>query len=217
MSESAAGPRRRDKHESREALIRAAFELFAEQGYDGPSLSQICARAGYTRGVFYVHFASRDELVAAVMERGLQDFIDDVLRADPGEPGVAVILRRFLQRLETRGELARSESLRVGAGELPFDGFHFYRLLEACVRAPNVRAEFARLVDGAVLRIASALGADREAGRLRAAVPDADLAGVALFAALGALVATELDVPIDPARVLGGLLDLARAADAHAP
>ena len=49
---------RRDaaKKETRSALIRAALKLFHEEGFDGPSLDAICARAGYTRGAFYVHF-----------------------------------------------------------------------------------------------------------------------------------------------------------------
>jgi AcrR family transcriptional regulator len=55
---SGAG-RRRDKQGSREALVRAAEDLFIAHGFDEPSLSAICERAGYTRGVFYVHFKTR--------------------------------------------------------------------------------------------------------------------------------------------------------------
>src|SRR5262252_1452795 len=50
---------------TREALIQAGIELFAEKGLDAPSLDEICDRAGYTRGAFYVHFADRDEFVVA--------------------------------------------------------------------------------------------------------------------------------------------------------
>src|SRR5262245_37416602 len=44
------------KQETREALLRAGMEMFAEQGLDAPSLDALCARAGFTRGAFYVHF-----------------------------------------------------------------------------------------------------------------------------------------------------------------
>ncbi|MCZ7684911.1 MAG: TetR family transcriptional regulator [Sandaracinaceae bacterium] len=54
---------------TREALVDAAAELFAEQGLTGPSLDAICAKAGFTRGAFYVHFATRDDLIAAVVEK----------------------------------------------------------------------------------------------------------------------------------------------------
>ena len=57
------------KAASREAIITAAIEAFAEQGLDGPSLDDICARAGYTRGAFYVQFKDRDDLIVAVTER----------------------------------------------------------------------------------------------------------------------------------------------------
>lgn len=59
------------KHETREALITAAMAAFAEDGLDNPSLDAICARAGYTRGAFYVHFRDREDLIAAVSERFL--------------------------------------------------------------------------------------------------------------------------------------------------
>ena len=55
--------------ESRAALVQAAFELFAEQGLDVPSLDAICDRAGYTRGAFYVHFKTREDTIVAVMDQ----------------------------------------------------------------------------------------------------------------------------------------------------
>src|SRR6266545_6764537 len=61
--------REQAKQETREALILAALSEFSERGLSAPSLDAICARAGYTRGAFYVHFADRDELIAAVMEK----------------------------------------------------------------------------------------------------------------------------------------------------
>ena len=63
------GARELTKQETREALLRAGMELFAEQGLDVPSLDALCARAGFTRGAFYVHFADREEFIVAVMER----------------------------------------------------------------------------------------------------------------------------------------------------
>ena len=54
--------RRETKQETREALISAALAEFAEHGFDAPSLDAICARAGYTRGAFYVHFRDRSDL-----------------------------------------------------------------------------------------------------------------------------------------------------------
>ena len=58
-----SAPAQAAKQETREALLQAAMAEFAEKGLDLPSLDAICARAGFTRGAFYVHFRDREELV----------------------------------------------------------------------------------------------------------------------------------------------------------
>ncbi len=48
---------------TRERVLTAASEVFAERGFGGASVEDICERAGFTRGAFYSNFASKDELV----------------------------------------------------------------------------------------------------------------------------------------------------------
>jgi AcrR family transcriptional regulator len=48
------------------ALISAARELFAEDGYAATSLDAVVAKAGVTKGALYHHFAGKRELFAAV-------------------------------------------------------------------------------------------------------------------------------------------------------
>src|SRR4051794_38148701 len=67
------------KRETREALIAAGVSVFSEEGLDTPSLDSICARAGYTRGAFYVHFKDRDDFIMAVMSEALSSFIDAII------------------------------------------------------------------------------------------------------------------------------------------
>jgi AcrR family transcriptional regulator len=50
----------------RERVLAAAVDLFAEQGYDGTSVSQVVARAGVAKGGFYHHFASKEALLYEV-------------------------------------------------------------------------------------------------------------------------------------------------------
>ncbi|HKA30465.1 MAG TPA: TetR/AcrR family transcriptional regulator, partial [Candidatus Binatia bacterium] len=73
------GARELAKQETRDALIAAGLEAFAEHGLDVPSLDAICSRAGFTRGAFYVHFKDRDDFVVAVMEHVLGGFLDAVI------------------------------------------------------------------------------------------------------------------------------------------
>lgn len=58
--------------DNRAALLRAAIEVFSEQGPDAP-LSAIAKRAGVSQGVLYRHFRSRGELAFAAFERNLDD------------------------------------------------------------------------------------------------------------------------------------------------
>ncbi len=50
----------------RDRVLAAAVDLFAEQGFDGTSVSQVVARAGVAKGGFYHHFVSKEALLYEV-------------------------------------------------------------------------------------------------------------------------------------------------------
>ena len=47
-------------------LVRSAAELFDRNGFSGTTLADVSRAAGVTKGAFYFHFASKDELGGAV-------------------------------------------------------------------------------------------------------------------------------------------------------
>ncbi|GHB13784.1 TetR/AcrR family transcriptional regulator [Streptomyces chryseus] len=49
-------------------LLDAAREVFAESGFEGARIEDICRRAGYTRGAFYSNFRTKDELFFALFD-----------------------------------------------------------------------------------------------------------------------------------------------------
>jgi AcrR family transcriptional regulator len=51
-----------------EKLFEAAAQVFEEQGIGSASIETIAAAAGFTRGAFYSNFASKDELIIAMLE-----------------------------------------------------------------------------------------------------------------------------------------------------
>jgi len=51
---------------ARQRVLDAAVDLFATQGYSATSVAQVIERAGLTKGGFYHHFASKDELLYEV-------------------------------------------------------------------------------------------------------------------------------------------------------
>jgi AcrR family transcriptional regulator len=63
---------------TRDALLRAAHELFAERGYAGVGTEEIVARAGVTRGALYHHFADKRDLFRAVHEQLEQRLVADI-------------------------------------------------------------------------------------------------------------------------------------------
>jgi AcrR family transcriptional regulator len=60
-------PERR-RQQTRDALITAAAQVFAERGFHGASLDEVAAVAGFTKGAVYSNFKGKDDLFVAVLE-----------------------------------------------------------------------------------------------------------------------------------------------------
>lgn len=48
---------------SKDKIIRTAWDLFYEKGYDATTLNDIIEKAGVAKGTFYYHFPSKDTLL----------------------------------------------------------------------------------------------------------------------------------------------------------
>jgi TetR/AcrR family transcriptional repressor of nem operon len=57
----------RAPHESRTKLLDAALKVVRTKGYSATRIEDICAAAGLTKGSFFHHFKSKDELALAAM------------------------------------------------------------------------------------------------------------------------------------------------------
>jgi AcrR family transcriptional regulator len=62
-SERAPGLREANQRERRDALIAAAYALFAERGYAATTMDDVAQRAGLSRRTAFRYFASKEELV----------------------------------------------------------------------------------------------------------------------------------------------------------
>lgn len=67
------GVSRQQAVENRHAIVTAAEKLFRERGVDAVGLAELMKAAGFTQGGFYNHFKSKDALVAAVMEKAMEE------------------------------------------------------------------------------------------------------------------------------------------------
>jgi AcrR family transcriptional regulator len=52
---------------TRARLLEAAFTVFAAQGYTGATIDAIVQAAGYSKGAFYFHFSSKEEVFLEVL------------------------------------------------------------------------------------------------------------------------------------------------------
>jgi AcrR family transcriptional regulator len=60
----------------REVIERAAAEVFAERGYHGASIDEICRRSGVTAPVLYDHFESKLALHRRLLERTRDELLE---------------------------------------------------------------------------------------------------------------------------------------------
>lgn len=67
------GHSRAEKAQSRERILSLAGQIIRARGIDAISIGALMKEAGLTHGAFYVHFESRDALIAAALERALLD------------------------------------------------------------------------------------------------------------------------------------------------
>jgi AcrR family transcriptional regulator len=120
---------------SRDDWIAAAFDAIADGGLSAVSVEPLAARLGVTKGSFYSHFSSRDELIEATLESwershggsGLAQFarIEDpaerlrgvllaaVTFSQSGAPSVHMSLLGELADPRVRGAVARVTAKRV--------------------------------------------------------------------------------------------------------
>ena len=62
--------------ERREVIERAAAEVFAQRGYHGASIDEICRRSGVTAPVLYDHFGSKLALHRRLLERTRDELLE---------------------------------------------------------------------------------------------------------------------------------------------
>ena len=70
----------------REQILEAAETLFYEEGFHATGIDRVVSKAGVVRMTLYNHFASKDDLVLAVLDRRQRRFLDSLDAAVAGSP-----------------------------------------------------------------------------------------------------------------------------------
>lgn len=166
---------------TRQRLLTAALELFAEQGYERTSAGQIATRAGVTEMTFFRHFPTKASLL-----------VDD-----PYDPVIGAAIRAQPTDLDPITRTARG--IRVAWQDLAPPSTEEVRVrLRIVARTPSLRASLAGGTAATEAVIADALvagGTPHSAARIAAG------------AALGALNTALLEWSLTDADDLGHAID----------
>jgi AcrR family transcriptional regulator len=88
--------------ETRQRILNAAMDTFARCGYDAASVAEICERAGVTKGGFYHHFSTKQELFLKLLERWLGEIDVQMAAARCGGTSVPeslLVMTGMIQRV----------------------------------------------------------------------------------------------------------------------
>jgi AcrR family transcriptional regulator len=100
---------RAEGRDARKALLEAAMDAFARLGYRDATVDEIAALAGYSKGAFYWHFSSKDDLFFALLEERIDrpwfEAIEFMERASPEQDIAPDGSRRFVEVLRGEREL----------------------------------------------------------------------------------------------------------------
>lgn len=151
--------------ENRARIVEKASKLFRERGYDGVSVADLMAAAGFTHGGFYKHFSSKADLMAEAAACGFSQSAANTADADP-----ATILTEYLSR-QHRDKLGHGCTLAALSGD-------------AARQSASVRKTFAEGIERQLTTLARDAAASGQDGARRARAQ-----GIATLAqAVGALV-----------------------------
>ncbi|CAH2716593.1 hypothetical protein BACCIP111895_03780 [Neobacillus rhizosphaerae] len=62
----------------KQLIMEKALELFAKQGFEATSVQQITEHCGISKGAFYLSFKSKDELILALINHFMMQFISEI-------------------------------------------------------------------------------------------------------------------------------------------
>ncbi|HEX9752542.1 MAG TPA: TetR/AcrR family transcriptional regulator, partial [Methyloceanibacter sp.] len=98
------------KAETRKKIVESARRLFNRHGFSGVSIDEIMADAGLTRGGFYNHFNTKEELYAEVVTHALACRGERSSRAEAARPKGANSAAEFIAAYLSRAHFEDREN-----------------------------------------------------------------------------------------------------------
>jgi AcrR family transcriptional regulator len=141
----------RRRQRTRDHLLAAAAQVFAERGFHGATLDEVAQVAGFTKGAVYSNFKNKDDLFLALFKANYERGMAQLMATLENSVVPAV------DRLSDFVALIQEESRRTPNSALLYLEFWLY-----AARNPEARARLAAIDDEAVHSLADLLRAERD-------------------------------------------------------
>ena len=89
--------REQQAQQTYEHILQTAEKLLATSSYEELSISEICDKAGVSKGGFYHHFSSKDQIIAILIGRQMQEHVYTHIKPQMGETDAMSLLHLYMQ------------------------------------------------------------------------------------------------------------------------
>jgi AcrR family transcriptional regulator len=93
--------KRNDDPTTKEKLLESGIKLFMEKGFKGTTIEDITDASKISKGAFYWHFASKNDLLASIMDKYEKVFLDPLIQNVEGTSSTFVKRFQYYHKLAT--------------------------------------------------------------------------------------------------------------------
>ncbi len=165
----------RDPEATRQRLLDAALLVFAREGYGGATVDAIISQAGFSKGAFYNHFASKEKVFLTILEQRIQSNQERFLKMCPWRGNCVEWVQGLLETMVSFGE------------KDPCWGALSMEFMAHGIRDEHIGQRIAQMHQGFRKMVADTLR-DSEAYRSRRMVADPELIATVLGALLDGII-----------------------------
>lgn len=133
------------KKETRQLLLESAVETFAQLGFHGASVDKIAEYAGFSKGAFYAHFTSKEELFLTILEQQMHLHVDNIHKVI----GQQHSFSHFIETMDECFLLVRQENRTWSMLNMEF--------LLYVMREESVRYKWSNMITESVEQISKAI------------------------------------------------------------
>jgi TetR/AcrR family transcriptional regulator len=131
---------------SKERILGAALDEFAEHGLAGARVDSIAARAGVNKAMIYYHFDSKEDLYDRILVTQLESGVADLSQGITDSMALEDVLRA-IARYHARGLRANDKVSRIFLRELAAGGERIRRILPDLAGKEELRTMIVRLIE----------------------------------------------------------------------